>query len=95
MWLTRGVHGPSIPDTNRRGGPRPKVDFQWISILSILYLIYLYYKERRQLKTFLTQIGFVLPLTPDPTVICFLKWIMWKDYEVQKIEIWTAFLPKN
>jgi hypothetical protein len=44
----------------------------------------LYYKERRQLKTFLTQIGFVLPLTPDPPVICFWKWIRWKDYEVPK-----------
>jgi hypothetical protein len=26
----------------------------------------LYYKERKQLKIFLTQIGFALPLTPDP-----------------------------
>jgi hypothetical protein len=29
---------------------------------------HLYYKERRQLKTFLTQIGPALPLTPDPPV---------------------------
>jgi hypothetical protein len=36
------------------------------------------------LKTFLTQIGPALPLTPDPSVICFLKWIGWKDYEVPK-----------
>jgi hypothetical protein len=35
------------------------------------------------LKTFLTQIGPTLPLTPDPPVICFFsKWIGWKDYEV-------------
>jgi hypothetical protein len=27
---------------------------------------YLYYKERTQLKAFLTQIGSVLPLTSDP-----------------------------
>jgi hypothetical protein len=42
----------------------------------------LYYKERRQLKTYLTQIGPVLLLTADPPVICFWKWIRWKDYEV-------------
>jgi hypothetical protein len=36
------------------------------------------------LKTFLTQIGPVLPLTSDPPVICFWKWIGWKDYEVPK-----------
>jgi hypothetical protein len=36
------------------------------------------------LKTFLTQIGFILPLTPDPPVICFWKWIRWKDYELPK-----------
>jgi hypothetical protein len=44
----------------------------------------LYYKELRQLKTFLTQIGPTLPLTSDPPVICFWKWIGWKDYEVPK-----------
>jgi hypothetical protein len=44
----------------------------------------LYYKERRQLKVFLTRIGPVLPLTPDPLVICFWKWIGWKDYKVPK-----------
>jgi hypothetical protein len=33
------------------------------------------YKERRQLKIFLTQIGSVLPLTLDPLVTCFSKWI--------------------
>jgi hypothetical protein len=36
------------------------------------------------LKTFLTQIGPVLPLTPDPPVKCFWKWIGWKVYEVPK-----------
>jgi hypothetical protein len=36
------------------------------------------------LTTFLTQIGPTLPLTPDPSVICFWKWIGWKDYEVPK-----------
>jgi hypothetical protein len=30
--------------------------------------VYLYYKERRQLKIFLTQIRPALPLTPDPPV---------------------------
>jgi hypothetical protein len=36
------------------------------------------------LKTFLTQIGPALPLMSDPPVICFWKWIRWKDYEVPK-----------
>jgi hypothetical protein len=36
------------------------------------------------LKTFLTQIGLALPLTPDPPVICFWEWIRWKNYEVPK-----------
>jgi hypothetical protein len=36
------------------------------------------------LKTFLTQIGPVLPLMSDPPIICFWKWIGWKDYEVLK-----------
>jgi hypothetical protein len=36
------------------------------------------------LKTFLTQIGVALPLTPDPPVVCFWKSIGWKDYEVLK-----------
>jgi hypothetical protein len=44
----------------------------------------LYYKERTQLKTFRTQIGPALPLTPDPPVICFWKWIGRKDYKVPK-----------
>jgi hypothetical protein len=35
------------------------------------------------LKTFLTQIGPTLPLMSDPPVICFWKWIGWKDYEVR------------
>jgi hypothetical protein len=40
----------------------------------------LYYKERRQVKTFLTQIELALPLTPDPPITCFWKWMGWKDY---------------
>jgi hypothetical protein len=47
------------------------------------------------LETFLTQIGPALPLTSDPPVICFWKWIGWKDYEVPKIVIWRVFLPKK
>jgi hypothetical protein len=44
------------------------------NIYTILYVFsvsayhYLYYKEQRQLKTFFTQFGSVLPLTPDPPV---------------------------
>ena len=30
--------------------------------------IYLYYKDRKQLKTFLTRIGSTIPLMPDPPV---------------------------
>jgi hypothetical protein len=55
---------------------------------------YLYYKERRQLKTFLTQIRPTLPLMSDPPIICFWKWIGWKEYKVKKIVIWRVFLPK-
>jgi hypothetical protein len=58
-----------------------------VSIKLLLKLSTLHYKERRQLKSFLTQIGPVLPLTPDSPVICFWKWIGWNDYEVQKIAI--------
>jgi hypothetical protein len=36
------------------------------------------------LKTFLTQTTPVVPLTPDPPIMCFWKWIGWKDYEVPK-----------
>jgi hypothetical protein len=39
-------------------------------LYEFIYL-YLYYKERRQLKIFLTQIVSVLHLTPDPPVIYF------------------------
>jgi hypothetical protein len=34
------------------------------------------------LKNFLIQMGSTLPLTKDPPVIWFWKWIGWKDYEV-------------
>jgi hypothetical protein len=37
------------------------------------FFLYLYYKERRQLKTFLTQTGPVLPLTSDSPVTCFCE----------------------
>jgi hypothetical protein len=33
--------------------------------------------------------------TPTHPSYVFLKWIGWKDYEVQKIAIWKAFLPKT
>jgi hypothetical protein len=39
--------------------------------LSIYLSIYLY--KRRQLKTFLTRFESTVPLTPDPSVICFWK----------------------
>jgi hypothetical protein len=61
----------------------PHVHFASLSIYLSIY-IYIYYKEQRQLKTFLTQIGPALSLTLDPPVICFWKWIGWKDYEVTK-----------
>jgi hypothetical protein len=50
------------------------------------------YKERRQLKTFLTQFGSALPLTPNPPV---------RLHDDQKggttieLAIWGAFLPKR
>jgi hypothetical protein len=48
------------------------------------------------LKTFLTQIGSTIPLTPDPPVICFWKWIHGeRTMEYQKIAIWRAFLQKR
>jgi hypothetical protein len=52
--------------------------------LNFTNLSILYYKERKQSKTFLFQIGTALPLMTDPPVICFWKWIGWKDYEVPK-----------
>jgi hypothetical protein len=42
------------------------------------HYFYLYYKERRLLKTFLTQIGPALPLTRGPTRHMF--------FEVDKVE---------
>jgi hypothetical protein len=47
------------------------------------------------LKTFLTQIGSTLPLTSDPPVICFWKWIGWKDYEVPKNHNLESVSVKN
>jgi hypothetical protein len=51
--------------------------------------------ERRQQKTFLTQIGLTLPLTTDPPVIYFWKWIGWKDYEVPKNRNFESISGKN
>jgi hypothetical protein len=48
--------------------------------VSHVHFTSLYYKERKQLKIILTQIGSTVPLTPDPPVIYFYKWIGWKDY---------------
>jgi hypothetical protein len=47
------------------------------------------------LKNFLTQIGPILPLTLDPPVICFYKWIGWKDYEVPKNRNLESVSAKN
>jgi hypothetical protein len=47
------------------------------------------------LKTFLTQIRSVLPLTPDPPIICLWKWIGWKDYEVPKNRNLESVSAKN
>jgi hypothetical protein len=52
---------------------------------------YLYYKERRKLKTFLTQFGPVLPLTSDPPVRLHDDKNCGTTIE---IAIWGAFLPK-
>jgi hypothetical protein len=49
--------------------------FIWIQHLNLS--IYLYYKERRQLKTFLTKFGPALPLTSDLPV---------RLYDDQKVE---------
>jgi hypothetical protein len=47
------------------------------------------------LKTFFTQIRPALPLTPDPPVICFCKWIRWKDYEIPKNRILDSVSAKK
>jgi hypothetical protein len=74
-----------------------KSPYKWCFLFSTspLHDYYLYYKKRRQLKTFLTQIGSALPLTPDPPVICFWKWIGWKDYEVPKNRNLESISAKN
>jgi hypothetical protein len=36
------------------------------------------------LKTSVTRIGSTVLLMPDPPVICFWKWIGWKNYELPK-----------
>jgi hypothetical protein len=35
---------------------------------TIMHFVNLYYKERKQLKIFLTQFRLALPLTPDPPI---------------------------
>jgi hypothetical protein len=74
-----------------------KSPYKWCFLFSTspLHDYYLYYKERRQLQTFLTQIGSALPLTPDPPVICFWKWIGWKYYEVPKNRNLESISAKN
>jgi hypothetical protein len=48
------------------------------------------------LKTFLTQFRSALPLTSDPPVICFWKWIGWKDYKVpKKVQFRERFCQKT
>jgi hypothetical protein len=54
--------------------------------------ISLYYKERRQLETFLTQFRPALPLTPDPPARLHDDQ---KDGTNIKITISGVFLPKN
>jgi hypothetical protein len=47
------------------------------------------------LKFFLTQFGSILPLTSDPPVIRFWKWIGSKDYEVPKNRNLNSVSGKN
>jgi hypothetical protein len=37
----------------------------------------------RSCRTAKPRFSVVLPLTPDPPVLCFWKWIGWKDYKVK------------
>jgi len=59
-------------------------DFQPTSIL--------YYKDRKQLKTFLTQIGPAVSLTPDPRVRTEGGGTEWRPI---KITCWRAFLANK
>jgi hypothetical protein len=69
---------------------------QWEFNFVVWFVIYLlYYKERRQLETFFTQFGPALPLTPDPPVVWFWKWIRWKDYEAPKNHNLKSVSAKN
>jgi hypothetical protein len=47
------------------------------------------------LKTFLTQIRPTLPLILDLPVMCFWKWIGWKDYDVPKNRNLGSVSAKN
>jgi hypothetical protein len=60
--------------------------------VSHVHFISIYYKERRQLKTFLIQFGPTLSLTPDPPV----RFVDDQKSETTiKTAIWEAFLPKK
>jgi len=52
---------------------------------------HLYYKDRKQLKTFFTQIGSTLPLTLDPPV----RVQGGRRWRPIKIECWGMFLPTS
>jgi hypothetical protein len=60
--------------------------------VSRVHFTSLYYKERRQLKTFLTQFGPALPLMSDPLVRLHDDKKRWNDH---RIAIWGAFLKKR
>ena len=53
---------------------------------------YLYYKDRKQLKTFLTRIGSTISLTPDPPVRAEGGGRGWRPIETTS---WEMFLPKT
>ena len=54
--------------------------------------IYLYYKDKKQLKIFLTKIEFTVLLTLDPHIRAERDRRGWKPIE---IESWRAFLPQT
>ena len=55
-------------------------------------IIYLYHKDRKQLKTFLTQTGSVVPLTSDPHARVKRGERGWRPI---KISSWSVFLSKS
>jgi hypothetical protein len=95
-WLDRGRCRQIVWEVAYVNGTFVKLEGASLKCLSSGWAtIYLYYKERRQLKTFLTQIRPVLPLMSDPPVTCFCKWIRWKDYEVPKNRDLESVFAKN